>query len=75
QKAGASAVVTINDVINIKLPYLAEVNREKLEADLGEGVRVTRTAVMLPSYDADWQLRLLSVLERLGAEMQTGVGM
>lgn len=75
QKAGATAVVTINEFINIRLPYLAEINREKLEADLGNGVRVTRTAVMLSTDDETWQLQLLDVLAKLGDGVQSGVGL
>ncbi len=74
QKAGATGVITINDVIHIKLPYLAEVNREKLEADLGNGVRVTRTAVMVQTGDETWQLQLLDVLSKLAEGAHAGIG-
>ncbi|MCC6894713.1 MAG: transcription-repair coupling factor [Anaerolineae bacterium] len=75
QRAGATAVVTINDFVNIRLPYLAEVNREKLETDLGNGVRVTRTAVMVSTDDETWQLQLLDVLAKLAEGVQSGVGL
>src|SRR5690606_12999079 len=32
QAAGATAIIHLNDGINIKLPYLVEVNRARLEA-------------------------------------------
>jgi hypothetical protein len=61
--------------VNIKLPYLVEINREKLERTLGADVRVTRTAIMLPLGDDDtWQLRLLD-LKYLGQSVREGMGM
>ena len=66
--------VTINDIIHIKLPYLAEINREKLEADLSNGVHVTRTAVMVPTDDETWQLQLLDVLGKLAEGAHAGIG-
>jgi transcription-repair coupling factor (superfamily II helicase) len=75
QQANATAVVTVNDIVNIKLPYLAEVNRDKLGAELGEDIRVSRTAIMLPAYDDDWQLRLLEILKRLAEGVREGMGM
>lgn len=75
QKAGATAVITTNDIIHIKLPYLAEINREKLEADLGKPARVTRTAVMVPTGDETWQLQLLDVLAKLAQRSDTGAGL
>ncbi|MBL8118578.1 MAG: hypothetical protein JNJ78_13690, partial [Anaerolineae bacterium] len=75
QRANATAVITINDFINIKLPYLAEINREKLESDLGGEARVTRTAVMVSLDDDAWQIRLLDVLGRLSQRADTGMGL
>jgi transcription-repair coupling factor (superfamily II helicase) len=77
QQAAATAIINLNDIINIKLPYLAEVNRERLEARLGEDVRVSRTAVMLPmdGEDAMWQLRLLDVLRFLAEGVKEASGM
>lgn len=76
QRAAASAVISLNQVVNIKLPYLAEVDRDRLQRDLGDDVRVSRTAVMLPTGDgADWRPRLLAVLERLAAGVQQGAGL
>lgn len=76
QRANANAIVNLNDVINIKLPYLVEINRERLQVLLGEDVRVSRTAVMLPINDGDaWQLRLLDVLRTLGEGIHEGTGL
>jgi transcription-repair coupling factor (superfamily II helicase) len=74
-RAGATGVVSYHQSAQIKLPYLAEINRERLQADLGDGVIVTRTAVMLSLDDPDWQLRLLSTLQRLAEGMQAGMGL
>ena len=65
--AGATAVVCPENQVLIKLPYLAEIDRERLAARLGEGITVTRTAVQMPiSADTEsWQLRLLDVLGQL----------
>ena len=75
-QANATAVVNINDVINIKLPYLAEVNRERLQRDLGNDVRVSRTAVMLPLRDpSTWRDRLLAVLRPLAEGVKEAAGL
>jgi transcription-repair coupling factor (superfamily II helicase) len=76
QAANANAVITLNDLVNIKLPYLPNINREQLEADLGgAGVRVSRTAVLLPTNDTLWQLRLLDILRHLAAGVSVGLGL
>lgn len=75
QAANANAVIALNNVINIKLPYLAEVNRDRLAAQLGEDARVSRTAVMLPIDDDLWQLRLLDVLRFLADGVREGAGL
>ncbi len=66
QAAGATAIIKPQDVIQIKLPYLPNIDREALAAQLGADIRVTRTAVELP-VDAEnvWQLRLLDILSQL----------
>jgi transcription-repair coupling factor (superfamily II helicase) len=76
QAAGATAIINLNEVVNIKLPYLVEVNREKLETTLGEDARVTRTAIMIPIDETDetWQLRLLDVLLYLAQSVREGMG-
>ncbi|MEO8609596.1 MAG: transcription-repair coupling factor [Chloroflexota bacterium] len=77
QAAGATAIINLNEVVNIKLPYLVEVNREKLESTLGADARVTRTAIMIPIDETDetWQLRLLDVLRYLAQSVREGMGM
>lgn len=73
QAASATAVTTQNALIQIRLPYLAEIDRPRLEKTLGGGVLVTRTAVTLP-LDDGWQPRLLALLRRLDAPKQSGRG-
>ncbi len=75
QEAGATAVINLNKVVNIKLPYLPEIDRERLAAGLGDDVRVTRTAILLPIKDESWQLRLLDILRLLGRGVREGVGL
>jgi transcription-repair coupling factor (superfamily II helicase) len=75
QQAGATGVINLNNIINIKLPYLPEVNRERLQANLGGDVRVSRTAILLPIKDEQWQLRLLDILRQLGKGVREGVGL
>jgi transcription-repair coupling factor (superfamily II helicase) len=75
QQAGATGVINLNNIINIKLPYLPEVNRERLQEALGDDVRVSRTAILLPISDEHWQLRLLDILRQLGRGVQEGIGL
>ncbi len=65
QAAGATGVVAPDGKILVKLPYLPDINREQLQADLGDDITVTRTAVEVPMDEDTWQLRLLDVLEQL----------
>jgi transcription-repair coupling factor (superfamily II helicase) len=74
QAANATAVLHTKTQIQIKLPYLVEINRERLEAQLGGDVQVTRTAVLLP-LEGDWQKRLLDILAQLAQGVKAGVGM
>ena len=69
QKAGATAVMARRDHIEIRLPYLVEMNRERLELRLGAGARVTRVAVEL-AHSPDWRDRLLNVLTFLGERLR-----
>ncbi|MFP4322337.1 MAG: transcription-repair coupling factor [Anaerolineales bacterium] len=65
--AHASAIVTETDKIGIKLPYLGAIDRDALQAQLGDLARVSRVAVWL-TRDADaetWQIQLLDVLQAL----------
>ncbi len=73
QAANATAVLYREGKFEIRLPYLVEVNREALERQLGEDVRVTRTAVELAAdSDSDaWRERLLNVLAQLGERVRS----
>jgi transcription-repair coupling factor (superfamily II helicase) len=66
-RAHVSAITASADQISIRLPYLAEIDRAALQRFLGEGARVSRTAIWLTRVDEsdEWQTRLLRVLERL----------
>lgn len=77
QRVNATAVMSENDQIAIRLPYLAEIDRNKLQRELGNHVRVSRTSVFV-AHEKDqttWQLRLLDVLTRLSQGVREGVGM
>jgi transcription-repair coupling factor (superfamily II helicase) len=74
QAASATAVAVPDDAVLIRLPYLAEVDRDRLAARLGPDITVTRTAVQLPLNGGDWQARLLAVLERLAEGVRAAVG-
>ena len=68
QRANVGAVASENGQISLRLPYLASVDRQALQEELGHGVRVSRTAVWLPYKDLDdrtWQANLLDVLDKL----------
>jgi transcription-repair coupling factor (superfamily II helicase) len=70
QAANATAVIAPDAYIEIKLPYLAEINREKLQRDLGNGIAVTRTAIQIPLERETWQKRLLDVLTKLAGAIE-----
>jgi transcription-repair coupling factor (superfamily II helicase) len=66
-RANVTAITSDDNQINIRLPYLAEVDRPALQAYLGSDTRVSRTSVWLlrdPNSD-EWQARLLEVLDKL----------
>jgi transcription-repair coupling factor (superfamily II helicase) len=68
QAANASAISNENGQISIRLPYLANTNRQELQNNLGHEARVSRTAIWLPHQDVDepiWQANLLEVLSKL----------
>jgi transcription-repair coupling factor (superfamily II helicase) len=66
QQAGATHIMARKDQIQIKLPYLGEINRPALEQALGDDVSVSRVAVTFPGDDeAMWKPRLLNVLMML----------
>lgn len=74
QAANATAVLSRDRLIEIRLPYLVELNRDQLAARLGAGVRVTRTAVEVRSVDGQWRDRLLEVLTDLSASVRVASG-
>ncbi len=67
QHTHVTAIMSEDNQVSIKLPYLAEVDRPALQHYLGNGARVSRVAVWLPREpDSDeWQARLLDVLDKL----------
>jgi transcription-repair coupling factor (superfamily II helicase) len=70
-RAGATAILSLNRVVNIKLPYLPEIDRERLERALrrrNDGIRVSRTAVLLPIQPEDWRSQLVGLLGALNRE-------
>lgn len=73
QAANATHVMGREGKIQIKLPYLGEINRQALEHRLGEDVSVSRTAVMLDNSE-HWQERLREILSTLAQGVNTGVG-
>ncbi|MEP7291559.1 MAG: TRCF domain-containing protein, partial [Chloroflexota bacterium] len=73
QDANASAILHREEVAEVRLPYLVELDRPRLERGIGSGVRVTRTAVELPMTDG-WQERLLAVLVYLATNVKLAVG-
>ena len=73
QDANASAILHHNNLAEVRLPYLVELDRPRLERELGKGIRVTRTAVEVPMVE-DWQQRLLDVLVYLATNVKLAVG-
>ncbi len=76
--ARSTGVIGRDQTVQIKLPYLAEINRDSLQKQLGDDVDVTRTAVTIPLHRDTWQLQLLEVLDKLAraaevAENLTGI--
>ncbi len=67
QTAGATAILAREDAIHIKLPYLGEINRERMAQRLGGGIAVSRVAVMMPMKDnhETWRDELRDLLTRL----------
>jgi transcription-repair coupling factor (superfamily II helicase) len=66
QAINATHVLAQRGRVQIKLPYLGEVNRGALEQSLGDHVEVSRVAVAFPMDDDDlWRLRLLDILEAI----------
>jgi transcription-repair coupling factor (superfamily II helicase) len=84
QAANATAVLRRGDTsaskhdsrIEIRLPYLVELNRDALAGALGNDVRVTRTAVevRLDRKPDEWRDRLTAVLKALAANLSVSTG-
>ncbi len=72
QGAGATALLHRDGMIEIKLPYLVEIRRERLQTDLGPDTKVTRTAVELTMGD-QWRDRLAFVLKFLARRVPVAV--
>ncbi len=73
QRANATGVLSRADRIEIRLPYLVELNREALAQRLGEDVQVSRTAVELRT--RDWRPRLVEILTTLAQNLQHHTGL
>ncbi len=73
QDANASAVISRDGRAEVRLPYLVEMDRPRLERELGGDARVTRTAVEVP-LRGEWQVRLLDVLMYLASNVRLAVG-
>jgi len=74
QEANATAVVKRGDKFEIRLPYLVEINRERLELRLGVDVTVTRVAIELRTTPELWRERLREILSYLAENVQAAVG-
>ncbi|MEO8393840.1 MAG: transcription-repair coupling factor [Chloroflexota bacterium] len=73
QDANASAILHRDNFAEVRLPYLVELDRPRLERDLGKGIRVTRTAVEVPMVEG-WQPHLLDMLVYLASNVKLAVG-
>lgn len=78
QQVGATGIYVDNGKIGIRLPYLGSVDRDALQAYLGDGLRVSRVAIWLVVEidDPAWQGALIEALQRLKREdvsMATGI--
>jgi transcription-repair coupling factor (superfamily II helicase) len=73
QEANATAILNRDNNAEVRLPYLVELDRPRLERSIGSGVRVTRTAVEVPIVEG-WQQRLLNVLVYLATNVRQAVG-
>ena len=65
QAVHASHVSMPRGAVQIRLPYLAKINRNLLSIALGSKVEVTRTDVRFPAEQDTWQSRLLGLLRDL----------
>ena len=67
QMAAVNGVVTEAGQIRIRIPELGGTDRFRLQRFLGEGVRVSKTAIWLKKDRGthEWQIELVQVLEKL----------
>lgn len=71
QQVKATHIQVMRRAVQIKLPFLGEINREALAQHLGEDVSVSRTAISFPQDDDGlWKLRVLDLLAELGRSMR-----
>ncbi|MFW5692069.1 MAG: transcription-repair coupling factor, partial [Chloroflexota bacterium] len=80
QAARATHIMARDHRIEVRLPYLGEINRPALEQLLGDDVEVSRVAVTFPQDDEMlWRLHLLDILDQLAegvrAEAETSSGL
>lgn len=74
QLAGVTAILARDGTIQIKLPYLGEIDRARFARQLGGNLEVSRVAVMMPMRDNDkWRDELRDLLMRL-ADGGRGIG-
>jgi transcription-repair coupling factor (superfamily II helicase) len=66
-RAGVTGVTTENEQIRIRWPRLESIGRYALQRFLGEGVRVSRSAIWMPREGGthEWQVALVQLLEKL----------
>ena len=76
KSAGATAVQHRKETVKIRLPYLPNIDRQRLAGQITQDVTVTRTAVEMPLYVEDmgsWQPKLLALLEQLAQRTNTEI--
>ena len=73
QAANATHVTARKNEMQVKLPYLAQINRPALEQTLGEDVTVSRTAITFKMDDDTWQIRLLDILRFLAEGVRQAI--
>jgi transcription-repair coupling factor (superfamily II helicase) len=73
--AAATAVVRRHEHFEVRLPYLTEIDRERLEIRLGRDVSVSRTAVEIRADARQWRERLREVLNYLAMNVPVAAGM
>ncbi|MFN8528002.1 MAG: transcription-repair coupling factor [Anaerolineae bacterium] len=77
QSANASAILQRDGKLEIRLPYLVEMNREYLAHQLGSDVRVTRTAVelLMSKGASNWRARLIEILQHFAYNIRETAGL